>query len=121
MIGAPAAVRIRWCVWFVLPWLGALGGCGRLSAPPADGVLRIDGRSAAAYEASLRRIKDGMDGKAQDAFAEAALVVLSRSSHQDLLASGGDLDELQRRQRERLHGMSVADVLAAAGRAPAPR
>ncbi|MCC6783737.1 MAG: hypothetical protein IT457_12915 [Planctomycetes bacterium] len=100
-----------------------LVACGQGLAPPAnDGVLRVDGRSEASFERTLRAIKDTLDGPAQSAFAEAALTIDAHAQRGRLRSGSVDLATLQRGMREVLHGMSAAEILAEASRlGPPPR
>ncbi|MGE3172243.1 MAG: hypothetical protein AB7O97_06415 [Planctomycetota bacterium] len=93
--------------------LAVCTGCDAALGPlPDDGVPRIDGRSEASFAATCRRIKDALTNRQQAEFADACLLV-SRDACA-AAARRGDGDAVQRALRERLHGMSFAELTAAA-------
>lgn len=105
-----------------LPTLLLLAACsGELPAPATDGVARIDGRTEASFSASVDEVTRGMTPAEREAFTDAALIIDSQTSLRVLRESGGDLAAVQRSMRERLHGKSAAEVLAAAARIGAPK
>ncbi len=106
-----------WCSLLV----SVLAACTRLGPPADDGVLRVDGRSAEAFEQSMRRIKNGLNDTEQSRLCDSALRLHGPVGKHVLRSSGGDVEALQRALREQLHGMSVAEIHAAAARVPLPK
>jgi hypothetical protein len=106
-----------WCGSLVL----VLAACTRLGPPADDGVLRVDGRSAEAFERSMRRIKNSLSDTEQSRLCDSALRLHGPVAQRVLRSSGGDVAALQRALREQLHGMSVAEIHAAAARVPLPK
>jgi hypothetical protein len=98
-----------------------LAGCSRLGPLPDDGVSRIDGRSQEAFVASVRRMKQDLAFPARDRFTDSIAKLQSAVSVETLQARGPDFAAIERAMRERLHGMSIADVVAAADRVLPPR
>jgi hypothetical protein len=82
-----------------------------LGAPAADGVARIDGRSAASFEASVDALRVGMSPQEISDLTDAFLRIGSRDSVEVLRANDGDLEAVNRALRETLHGLSAAEVL----------
>ena len=88
----------------------------RLPAPAADGVLRVDGRSAASFATSVRAMKYAMTSDEQSAVADAALWLASQASRGQVRSGVVDPTDPSRAMRECLHGMSLAEILTAAQR-----
>src|SRR5688572_25977598 len=91
----------------------ALAACTRLGPPPDDGVLRVDGRTTQSFEASIRRIKDGISGPEQSRFCDSVMRLHAPLAKQ-AFHSGGGYPAIERSLRECLHGMSVEEIHAAA-------
>ncbi len=77
-----------------------------------DGLLRVDGRSDEAFAVSMRRIKDTLTSREQSELTDAILRVLATDDG----PPSTSVEAAQRRMRERLHGMSVGEILAAGKR-----
>jgi hypothetical protein len=88
--------------------------CTRQPPPPAaDGIPRIDGRTDAAFEVSIDRVRAGMTSAQIEGFTNACLRITLRGGERDPAA-------IARSIRTRLHGMSAAEILVA-GAPTSPR
>ena len=81
-------------------------------------AARIDGSSEAAFQESIRDMKEPMDAKEQEEF-EAALMAIAFADVKDLsdiMAIGRDTEAYMAKMTDTLDGMTAADVLAEAKR-----
>lgn len=106
----PGVKTLAWCPLLLL------AACDPFGAPANDGVPRVDGRTDASFEASMRAIKRGIPNAEQGLLTDSILRLHAPVAARVLRSSGGDPEALRRSLRETIHGMSVAEIHAAAAR-----
>jgi hypothetical protein len=81
-------------------------------APRVEQVERVDGRSDDSLDQSLDAMRSRMTPQQIEEFTDALLRIASRDSARILRESNGDPAAFQRALRERLDGLSAAEILA---------